>query len=437
MHKQRIVILDPADPDTGAYNALVLVMDCLQGRFPIEKAVTFAGMIAHNVEPEPANDSKNRLWRSGSRNLIIVTILWLCVEQPENATLTEVSRLIRDASALEAMLKECMVSDAWRGELAVMARDIWSQGKYFDDFRTAAALALNAFSAAGELASVVRSSTFRWFDCKTDPLTIYVCCNLSESRVFAPWLRLMAECATLELELSPGNVPVHFCLEEATNISGFDISSKLTALRASGVRAHIIFQERSEVEKSFGKHALETICGEVDLEQYFGFSDTKLVKEIEERLGMVEVMKPGYSTGENPWDAYQESAGFQRRPLLPAYDMLYRMPPTDQIVFIRSRKLSLKPIHCQKLRYDAVKEWIDALDDNPIEGGKLQGPPTISLEYTRSGVRVRSFRRTGPRIDWARVRRASAFLPPLWAVWAAVWLSLGYAGLSHLVSMFT
>lgn len=436
VHGQRVIFLDPADLGTHAYNPLDLIIDCLHGSFPRARAMTFADLIAHILEPEPNNDTKNKFWREGSRNLVILVILWLCRFHRERATLTEVSRIVRNPLELERVLTECANSDVLNGELGVIARDVMDQGKYFTEFRTGASLVLKPFSAAGELAAVVGRSTFRWSECKRESMAIYICANLAESRVFAPWLKLIADCCTLELEFSTGNVPVHLCLDEATNVA-FDISPKLTALRSAGVRAHIIFQERSEVERVFGKQAMETIYGEVDCEQYFGIQDHRLAKDLEARLGTVEIVKPSYQTGENPWDAYGQVSNSRRKPLMTAYELMHGMKPQDQIVFIRSRKHALRPIYCQKLTYDMVKEWLTMLDDNPIEGGKLPGPPRIRMAYGKKGGRVLSFKRSGRLAGWKRlVRRGSILLPPLWAAWAGVWLTLGYAAFTNVAAFF-
>lgn len=437
VHGQFVFVLDPADPASDSYNPLDLVIDCLHRDLPRTRALTFANLIAHMLEPEPVSDSKNKFWREGARNLVILVMLWLCLFEPERANLAQVCRIIRDPLALEQLLKECATSDALNGELGVMARDVLEQGKYFDEFRTGAALALKSFSAAGELANVTACSSFRWRDCKTKLMAVYVCANLAESRIFSVWLRLMAECATMELEFSPGNIPVHLCLDELTNINGFDITPKLTALRASGVRAHLIFQERSELVRVFGEQAMETIYGEVDCEQYFGIQDAKLAKDLEARLGTVAVMKPSYQTGENPWDAYRETAGAQRKPLMSAYELMHCLKPTDQILFIKSRKKPLRPILCQKITYDKVKEWISMLDDNPIEGGKLRGPPTIQMAYSKTGVRVTRFKRTSKRLTWENIKRFGVLVPPLWAIWAGVWLSLAHMGWGRVVSFIS
>ena len=439
VHGQRIVVLDPADPLTDSCNLLDPVLDCLHGDKPRARAVTMADLIAHQFEPEPANDPKNIFWRAGGRNILVLVILWLCEFNKDEATLIEVSRIVRDADALESVLLECEKMNGNAGllgaELGVMARDILAQGKYIAEFRTGAALAVKAFSGAGELASVVGPSTFRWSDLKRESITVYICANLAESRAFAPWLRAIAEFSMMELEASVGNVPVHVCLDEASNV-GFDVSKKLTSLRASGARIALILQEKSEGVRVWGKEAMDTICGEVDCEIYFHLQDHHLAQELEKRLGTLEVSKPSYQTGENPWDAYKESAAYQRKPLRSGYELMYRMGPKDEILILRSRKHSLRPILCQMLTYDMVKEWLAMLDANPIEGGKLPGPPTVSLEYTKRGVRVRSYKRTGPLFNWERMRRAAVLLPPLWAAWAAAWLWLGHAGWTRLVSMF-
>jgi type IV secretion system protein VirD4 len=178
VHGQRVIILDPSDPLSGSYNALDLVKDCLHGGgMPRGRAVTFADFVALCLEPEPGNDPKNKFWRAGARNLIVLCILWLCLLHKERATLPEVCRIIRDPAALESVLLECEKSEALGGELGVMARDALGQGKYLPEFRTGAALALKAFTEAGELANVTGASTFRWSECKRIPTTVYICAN--------------------------------------------------------------------------------------------------------------------------------------------------------------------------------------------------------------------------------------------------------------------
>jgi type IV secretion system protein VirD4 len=382
-----------------------------------------ADLIATVLEPEPPGDAKNRFFRAGSRNLISLCILWLCELHRDRATLPEISRIIRDPLALEEVLLECAKSEA-----------LGAQDKYLPEFRTGAALALRAFSEAGELARVSGPSTFRWRELKTTPTTVYICASLSEARVFGPWLKLVAECAMTEMEFSGGNIPVHFLLDEATNI-GFSVAEKMTALRGAGARIHLIFQERSEAQKVWGEHGVQTIYGEVDVEQYFGINDPKLAEDISKRLGTVEVVKTNYHAGANPWDAHNVTSVTERRPLMSAYELMFDMPPTDQILFIRSRKKKLRPVYCQKLSYADVAEWIDMVDDNPVEGGKLRGPPTIRMSYSKSGVRVTKYKRTSPFITWAQIKRASRFLPPLWAAWAAAWLWLGHAAFVKGVSI--
>lgn len=430
LHHQKVIVLDPAAEDTAAYNFVDLVIDAVKAVIPPEKAITLAAMIALALEPEPADDGKNRYWRQGSRDLITVAILYLAVHYPEFATLTEVSRTIRDPDALKDVLANAAASDALAGELAVMARDAL-QSAHFDQFRTGASVAMTPFTAAGELTRVVGRSTFRWADLKREGITVFVCANLAESKIFGPWLRLIAECATMELEYARGNVPVHLLLDEATNVA-FDISSKLTALRGSGLRVQFICQELAEVERVFGKHAAETIVGESNLRQFFAVSDHMLAVRLSEALGTREVVKESYSRGEDPWSAYNQSAAYHRKPLLSATEILH-MPLEDQLVFIKGTKRPLRPIYCQKLPYDAVKEWIGWLDDNPVEGGKLQGPPTIRMKYGSKGVRVTRYKRINQNLMRRIKRSLSPLLPPLWAGFAALWLSLAYYGWYYVV----
>jgi len=257
-----------------------------------------------------------------------------------------------------------------------------------------------------------------------------MCANLAESKVYEPWLRLLTECATMELEYAQGNIPVHLLLDEATNVA-FDISSKLTALRGSGLRVHFFCQEMAEVERVFGKHAADTIPGQSNLRQYFSVGD-QLAEKLSKELGTCKVNKNTYSQGANPWDAYSTTSINGREPLMSAAQ-IRNMPSDEQLVFIKDGKHALRPIRCQKIPYSQVKEWGDLLDDNPIEGGKLKGSPTIRIRYTREGVRVTRCKKRNRRLMRRLGRFLYALTPPLYAGFAALWLALAYSAWLYLL----
>lgn len=412
-HGHRVIIIDPSDPESNSYNSLDLVRDALEGRANINKALTRAQGLAFKLEPEPLNEDKNTFFREGSRKIITLVILYICLKTPDKANLTEVRRLVLDTMALIDMLEEATKMDDLSGEIALMAKDILSIDKHFGEFRSGASMALEPYSPAGELAHVVSHSDFRASELKTVPTTVYICVSLAEQKQFKRFLAVLTESFMTEISESPHNIPVHFLLDEATNFA-FDISEKLTALRGVGARVQIIAQEYEEILRVFGKHAGPTIFNECDLKQFFGVSDLNLAKKLSEMIGEKLVVKHHYNLGKSPWEDINQSSNYERRPLMTPQEIM-NMKPDEQLIFANGLV-----IRCHKLRYDEVHPWLSWLDNNPLEGGKLPGPPHIRIAYSRHGAKVVSCRKR--RYD-RNPRNAVPKRPflPLWAVFAGIW----------------
>lgn len=117
--------------------------------------------MALQLYPEP-EDSRNRVFRDGSRGLIVFLILWYALNDPENCTLPQVYRDLANPHRLKVKLNAAQDSDALGGTLGDMADDIVQQMEYtpelFGSFRAGAIQQLAIFEPSGLLAESVSGS---------------------------------------------------------------------------------------------------------------------------------------------------------------------------------------------------------------------------------------------------------------------------------------
>ncbi len=341
-------------------------------------AMADAKELAMQLIPEPPEGDKNAFFRHGSRNIIIALMLWLAIDRAKCCTLSELFRVISSAERLKEELNRAMESDGLSGDIALLASGLLeTSDDHLSDFITGALQAVMPFSPSGPLADSVSYSEFMFEILKQERVTVYIIARYDRKDVYAPWMGLIAKCANKSLIRTEGNVPVHFLLDEATNIPLPSLASDLTALRGYGLRAHIICQSKSELRRVYGKDATETFYSQTDLKQFFGVSSFEEAKEISDMIGSFTVKAETLGADQtSPWSNLKNSVGETGRPLLMP-DELLRLPKDEQIILIKD----LPPIKCKRLPYHYVPEWHAMIDDNPLEGGKLPLDAKVSIFY--------------------------------------------------------
>lgn len=381
-HNHRVVFLNPDNLHglgNTKFNPLQLVIDDLAHK-PFNKfaAADARELVLEQLLPDPPEGDKNVFFRNGSRNIIITMMLWLAAHHPKRCTLTELFRIISSAKTQKECLEEAMESQELCGEIALMASGSLEVSEdHLSDFITGALQALIPFSPSSPLAESVSASEFMFETLKQERVTVYIMARYDRKEAYAPWMGLVAKCAIKSLIRSSGNIPVHFLLDEATNIPLPSLASDLTALRGYGLRAHIITQGKSEIRRVYGKDGAETFYSQTDLKQFFGVSSYEEAKEISDTLGSTTVKAESLGADKtSPWTDLKDSVSETGRPLLMPEEIL-RLPKDKQIVLING----LPPILCDRLPYHHVPAWHAMIDDNPLEGGKLPLDPKVNIDY--------------------------------------------------------
>lgn len=377
----KVFYLNPDDMfgyPNSCFNPLQMVIDDLAYPPLNRYALADAQELVHQLLPEPAEGDKNKFFRNGSRNMILAVMLYLAAENPACCTLPELFRIVSSAKSLKAMLEQAASSTALSDDIALLASGLLdAEDDYFADFQTGALQVLMPFSPSTPLAYSVSKSDFTFEALKQEKTTVFIMARYDRRAAYAPWIGLVTKAAIKSLIRTEGNVPVHFLLDEATNIPLPGLANDLTALRGYGLRCQFICQAKSEITRIYGREAAQTFYSQTDLKQFFGVSSLEEAKEISAMLGNHTVKTHSLGSSATSPDAdLKDSIAETSRALMRPEELL-RMPNTDQIIMING----LPPIYAQRLPYSAVDTWHEALDENPLEGGKLPASPFINIQY--------------------------------------------------------
>jgi type IV secretion system protein VirD4 len=376
-HKHKVFYLNPDELfgfPNSCFNPLQMVIDDMAYPPMNQNALADAQELVHQLLPEPAEGDKNKFFRSGSRNMILTAMLFLAAENPACCTLPELFRTVSSAKRLKALLEEAANSTALSGDIALLASGLLdAEEDCFADFLTGALQVLMPFSPSTPLAQSVSKSDFTFEALKQEKTSVYIMSRYDRRAAYAPWIGLVTKAAIKSLIRTEGNVPVHFLLDEATNIPLPGLANDLTALRGYGLRCQFICQAKSEVSRIYGKEATQTFYSQTDLKQFFGVSSLEEAKEISDMLGNHTIKTHSFGTSATSPDAdLKDSIAETTRALMRPEEVL-RMPNTDQIILVGG----VAPIYAERLPYNLVKSWHAALDENPLEGGKL--PPNTQM----------------------------------------------------------
>ena len=385
-----IRILNPADlwgdrlPEADSYNPLQIVKDDLL--YSPADAISDARTIALQLHPEPTEPGANRFFRDGTRKLLTFAILWLCLQDEEDAgTLADALTLLSTAEAMDEALMLASESDALYGDLSDLAIDIAElahgpNSKIYEDFRQGAVLSLAPFSRSGRLAESTAACTFRFSDLKQQQATVYILADPTRQAVYAPWVGLIAWAAITEITRCLNNRPVKFLFDEASNFRVDALPSMLTGLREFGVSVHMIFQELEEIARVYGRPALETVLSQTAVKQFFGVSSQKTAQHVSQLLGTRTVAQQNIRVGMSPFEDTKTTASAGSRALMTP-DELRRLPDDEQIIFLGN----LKPIRAKKIGYHQVRPWSRLAGHNPLfGGGRYEEKPKIRLHYPKS-----------------------------------------------------
>jgi len=388
-HKQEVFCVNPPHLFTeilgtpACYAPTQILIDSWSDTARHKDLIADAQDMALQLYPDPQARGENQFFRMGSRKLIVFGLIFLVTQRTDNATLSDLLRLLRNVNQLREACYVASCSDVLNGELADMAADILnkldaSDTRQFESFREGSVQALEPFAPSGWLAESTRRCDFRFKDLKDTPATVYLIADPTKMKVFAPWLGLMGWAAITELTRCQNNKPVFFLLDEATNFKIENLSNALIGLREFGIRCWFVIQELEEYARVYGRESLETLLSQTEVKQIFGVQSQKTAELVSRMLGEYTVKSANYNLGHDRYDPIQKSVSEHARRLL-APDEVRRF--SEMIVFVKD----MPPLHLQKVGYHEVSPWSkpDWVGMNPLFGKKLKGKTRVWLKYPK------------------------------------------------------
>ena len=377
------------------YNPLDIITDDLHRPGGLRDVADDLRELTAQILPEPGeSDGENTYWREGSRRAIADAILLEAMVEEYNATLSSVALLIENRESLEQNLRWVVGVDlegeslpegpmpiektTWAKKhdpqdvteftLLVRARASnllalmrGGDSKTFDSFISGSQQALSPF-AFGRLAPAMRRSTFSMNDLKEgdQPTNLFIVADASRMEVYKAYIGLIQWCAMTAIKRHPDKArPVYFIMDEATNYKIHGLKTLLTWGRSYGLRLHLIFQDLSAFEDTYGKSALETLFSETEIKQFLpGQRSPKTLEMISKALGDQSVMAASLSRQDT---GMQENMSEAARPLMTADEV--RRSPYGLLLVRRARPALLEPIS-----YAEIHPWRKQAGINPFHG---------------------------------------------------------------------
>tara|TARA_X000000950_G_scaffold232643_1_gene281723 strand:- start:5103 stop:6857 length:1755 start_codon:yes stop_codon:yes gene_type:complete len=321
--------------ESDCYNPLDIIADDLERPGGLRDVPDDLREQSSQILPEPASgEGEDKYWREGSRKCMGMAAILECMIEGRDATLASVALLIEDREALEHNLRWVIGIDlegkplaegpmpiescAWAQAhdaaglaefiqwVRAQARSLLSlmstgESRTFDSFISGAQQALAPF-AFGRLAPAMRRSTFSMNDLKSGevPTSLFIVADASRMEAYKSYIGLIQWCAMTAIKRHENkSVPVYFIMDEATNYKIHSLVSLLTWGRSYGLRLHLIFQDISAFENTYGKTAVETLLSETEIKQFLpGQRSPRTLALISQLLGEQSVMSAGLSPNE-------------------------------------------------------------------------------------------------------------------------------------------
>ncbi|MEP4552727.1 MAG: type IV secretory system conjugative DNA transfer family protein [Tateyamaria sp.] len=226
------------------------------------------------------------------------------------------------------------------------------------------------------------TSSFKFEDLKTKPMTIYLVLPADRMNTFGRWLRLLVQQALTvnarNIEEKPEK-PVLFVLDEFAALGRLNMVEQAYGLMAGfGMQLWGIVQDLSQLERIYGE-GWQSFIANAGMINYFGSSDQKTAQYFSSMCGEKTVWSlssaishtfgtnsgPNGGTSSNSTSYSDTQSTAQRKLAYP--DELMRLKGNEQIAFIEN----MYPLRADKVR------WHDDPELKPL-GVDLQAEPVLA-----------------------------------------------------------
>ncbi|MCX5512876.1 conjugal transfer protein TraG [Kaistia algarum] len=349
----RVLLFDPTDPTSSAYNPLLEVR---RGDKEVRDVQNIADIL---VDPEGALDKRNH-WEKTSHSLLVGAILHVLYAEADK-TLAGVANFLSDPKRpVEATLR-AMMSTPHLGEagvhpvIASSARELLNKSDNERSGVLSTAMSFLGLYRDPVVAKVTARCDWRIADLVTGerPVSLYLVVPPSDINRTKPLIRLLLNQVgrrlTEDLKTSANRHRLLLMLDEFPALGRLDFfESALAFMAGYGIKSFLIAQSLNQIEKAYG--ANNSVLDNCHVRVAFATNDERTAKRVSDALGTATEMRDSTNYAGHrlsPWLGHlmvsrQETA----RPLLTPGEVM-QLPPADELLLVAG----VPPVRAKKARY--------------------------------------------------------------------------------------
>lgn len=349
----RVLLFDPTDPTSSAYNPLLEVR---RGDKEVRDVQNIADIL---VDPEGALDKRNH-WEKTSHSLLVGAILHVLYAEADK-TLAGVANFLSDPKRpVEATLR-AMMNTPHLGEagvhpvIASSARELLNKSDNERSGVLSTAMSFLGLYRDPVVAKVTSRCDWRIADLVAGekPVSLYLVVPPSDINRTKPLIRLLLNQVgrrlTEDLKTSANRHRLLLMLDEFPALGRLDFfESALAFMAGYGIKSFLIAQSLNQIEKAYG--ANNSVLDNCHVRVAFATNDERTAKRVSDALGTATEMRDSTNYAGHrlsPWLGHlmvsrQETA----RPLLTPGEVM-QLPPADELLLVAG----VPPIRAKKARY--------------------------------------------------------------------------------------
>ncbi|TXG85086.1 MAG: conjugal transfer protein TraG [Sphingomonadales bacterium] len=349
----RVLLFDPTDPTSSAYNPLLEVR---RGDKEVRDVQNIADIL---VDPEGALDKRNH-WEKTSHSLLVGAILHVLYAESDK-TLAGVANFLSDPKRpVEATLR-AMMNTPHLGEagvhpvIASSARELLNKSDNERSGVLSTAMSFLGLYRDPVVAKVTARCDWRIADLVAGdrPVSLYLVVPPSDINRTKPLIRLLLNQVgrrlTEDLKTSANRHRLLLMLDEFPALGRLDFfESALAFMAGYGIKSFLIAQSLNQIEKAYG--ANNSVLDNCHVRVAFATNDERTAKRVSDALGTATELRDSTNYAGHrlsPWLGHlmvsrQETA----RPLLTPGEVM-QLPPADELLLVAG----VPPVRAKKARY--------------------------------------------------------------------------------------
>ncbi|WP_421694406.1 conjugal transfer protein TraG [Aestuariivirga sp.] len=349
----RVLLFDPTDPASSAYNPLLEVR---RGDKEVRDVQNIADIL---VDPEGALDKRNH-WEKTSHSLLVGAILHVLYAEADK-TLAGVANFLSDPKRpVEATLR-AMMNTPHLGEagvhpvIASSARELLNKSDNERSGVLSTAMSFLGLYRDPVVAKVTACCDWRISDLVAGekPVSLYLVVPPSDINRTKPLIRLLLNQVgrrlTEDLKTSANRHRLLLMLDEFPALGRLDFfESALAFMAGYGIKSFLIAQSLNQIEKAYG--ANNSVLDNCHVRVAFATNDERTAKRVSDALGTATEIRDSTNYAGHrlsPWLGHlmvsrQETA----RPLLTPGEVM-QLPPADELLLVAG----VPPVRAKKARY--------------------------------------------------------------------------------------